>query len=95
MGTVRAENGPTGWAIIAGDSAGDFAISANGLISFTGTGAIHYDGRTAEKTVTLTVQASNSNGSGSGLIIVNAYADGAGTLLADPHNIRMGFPATV
>lgn len=77
VGLVRAENGPTEWAIVAGDVAGDFAISKNGLVSFTDKGAVDYDGSTAQKTATLTVQASNANGSGSGLVKVEAYADGA------------------
>ena len=57
VGIVRAENVPTGWAIVAGDLAGDFAISENGLISFTANGAIDYDGSTAEKTVMGTVRS--------------------------------------
>jgi hypothetical protein len=77
VGLVRAENGPTDWAIVAGDPAGDFTISKEGLISFTDKGAIDYDGSTAEKSVALTVQASNARGAGSALVKVDAYADGA------------------
>jgi hypothetical protein len=77
VGVVKAENSPTSWAIVAGDSAGDFSISEKGLISFTVNGATHYDGGVAERQVTLTVQASNSIGSGVGFIEINAYADGS------------------
>ena len=77
VGTVSATNTPTSWSITAGNSAGDFAISNSGVITFTATGQTDWAGAVNLKTATLTVQATNASGSGSGIVDVNGYADGS------------------
>lgn len=76
VGTATATNGPTGWSITAGDTAGDFAISSAGVITFTVQGQTDYDGTVSLKSATLTLQATNASGNGSNNNTVNAYADG-------------------
>jgi hypothetical protein len=77
VGTVSATNSPTSWSITAGNTAGDFAISNSGVITFTSQGATDYNGCFAQKSATLTVQATNTSGSGTGIVDINAYADGS------------------
>ena len=77
VGTVSATNSPTGWSITAGNSAGDLAISNNGVITFTSQGATDFNGSVAQKSVTLMVQATNTSGLGTGIVNINAYADGS------------------
>ena len=67
VGTVQATNNPTSWAITAGDPAGNFAISASGLITVTVAGVSNLVNGTAN----LTVQATNAGGSGSGAVTIN------------------------
>ena len=77
VGAVSTNSSPTSWSIIAGNSAGDFAISDTGVVTFTSRGAAHYDGTVALKSATLTVQATNASGAATATIEVNAYADGS------------------
>ena len=77
VGTVSAANSPTNWSITGSNSAGEFAISDAGVVTFTSRGAALFDGAAAQKSATLTVQASNAAGVATGSIEIEAYADGA------------------
>ena len=84
VGAVLATNSPTSWSIIAGNPAGDFAISDTGVVTFTSRGAAHYDGTIALKSATLTVQATNTSGAATATVEVNAYADGSANAPSGP-----------
>lgn len=58
MGTCVATNSPTSWAIATGNGAGNFAISAAGIITVTAAGAANI----VAQTYNLTVNATNIDG---------------------------------
>jgi hypothetical protein len=77
VGTISATNTPTSWAITAGNSAGDFAISNAGAITVTTQGATDLAGATNAVAFTLTVTATNAAGTSAGVSIpITVYADG-------------------
>ena len=76
VGTVTASNNPTLFAITAGNSAGNFAISNVGVITVTSAGVNDLGTGTA----TLTVTASNASGASSGATVTINYSPSSGTL---------------
>src|SRR6185312_12130565 len=81
--TIPITPAPTSCSIIAGNKAGDFAISSSGVISVTAQGATDLNGSSDLSTYTLTITCSNAAGRSSPTkVAVNVYTDGAGTCAA-------------